>query len=290
MLGVQNESSEGKGSWKERKRNLQDKLNQLAAEIVTDPDKLKAFAERWRGGFRSYSLYNSMLIWCQKPESTICAGFKQWKKHKRWVRKGERAIWILAPAIFPVDGKGDQTEDEETKVVRYFFPVPVFDYSQTDGQQLLIGNTRVSGNGDVDIEAVAAAFGVPVEYSQGVADGHTDGKKIVISKRESKAQEAAAFFHELAHVLLDHLGSRKRGKGPGQDIEELEAESTAFLVSSCLGIENEGSKLYLGNWRGDAAKVRKSARRILSTAEKILRKVKPEAFGERLPMEGHDGN
>jgi len=281
-------SSEGNGSlgWKERKQFLKGKLDELAAEIVTDPEKLKAFAERWRGGFRSYSLYNLALIWAQRPSATLCAGYHGWHKHGRHVKAGEKALWILAPAIFAAKGQGDKTEDEEEKVVKYFFPVPVFDYGQTDGQGLMIGNTQVNGNGDVDIKAIAAAFNVPVEYSQGVEDGHTDGRKIVISKRDSKAQETACFFHELAHVLLKHVGDRLPS-GVSRDAQELEAESTAYLVAACLGIDNDGARFYLGNWQGSRDKLAKSALRILSTAEKILRKAKPEAFGQRLAVEAN---
>src|SRR4030042_5635655 len=229
-------SSEGKESldWRERKRFLKDKLEELAAEIVSDADKLKAFAERWRGGFRSYSLYNLMLIWVQRPTATLCAGYHGWRKHGRHVKAGEEALWILAPAIFAAKGQEDKTEDDQEKGIKYFFPVPVFDYGQTDGQGLIIGNTQVNGTGDVDTAAIAAAFGVPVEYSQGLADGHTDGKRIVISKRQSKAQETACFFHELAHVLLGHLEDKKKGK-VARDVAELEAESTAYLVAACLG-------------------------------------------------------
>ena len=278
-------SSEGKGSnWKERKRLLVSKLQKLANDIVTDPDKLKAFAERWRQGFRHYSLYNLMLIWCQNPTATLCAGYRQWNKHGRYVQAGEKALWILAPAIVPVKGQEDKPEEEQEKCIRYFFPVPVFDYSQTAGQELLIGNTQVSGNGNVDILAIAKAFNLPVEYSQGLDDGHTDGKKIVISKRESKAQETACFFHELAHVLLKHLDEKKN---VSRDIAELEAEATAFLVCSCLGIDNEGSKFYLGNWQGNRDKLGKSALKILSCSEKILRKAKPEAFEERLQVQNN---
>jgi antirestriction protein ArdC len=282
-LEAQGASSEGMGSidWKERKRQLTSKLQELAAEIVTDPDKLKAFAERWRGGFRSYSLHNLILIWIQKPEATLCAGFKQWKRHGRFVCKGEKAIWILAPAIFPVKGREDETEDETEKVVRYFFPVPVFDYSQTGGQELLIGNSRINGDG-VDIGAAAQAFGIPLEFSQGVDDGWTDGKKIVVCRRESKAQESAAFFHELAHVLLHWTGGRRADLS--KDLKELEAESVSFLVCACCGIDNEGAKLYLGAWGGSRDKLAKSALRIISAAEKILRKVKPEAFDKLLPV------
>ena len=281
-------SSEGSASsmnWQDRKRYLKDKLDDLASDIVTDPEKLKAFAEHWRGGFRAYSLYNLALIWVQRPNATLCAGYRDWKKRGRHVKAGEKAIWILAPAIFPAKDKGQaETEDEEEKVIRFFFPVPVFDYSQTDGKELDIGNNHVNGNGSIDIRALAQAFNVPLEFSQGLADGKTDGQKIIISKRENTAQEAACFFHELAHVLLHHVEDGKRG-AVQRDVAELEAEATAYLVGACLGIDNEGAKSYLGNWHGSADKLRKSALRILSTAEKILRKAKPEAFGQRFSVE-----
>jgi antirestriction protein ArdC len=272
-------------SWRDRKRYLKDKLEELAGDIVTDPEKLKAFADQWRRGFRAYSLYNLVLIWVQRPNATLCAGYHGWKKHGRHVKAGEKALWILAPAIFPAkDKRLEETDDEGEKVIKYFFPVPVFDYSQTEGKELDIGNNHVNGNGNIDIKALADAFNVPLEYSQGLADGHTDGQKIVISKRESKAQEAACFFHELAHVLLHHTDERKRDT-VNREVAELEAESTAYIVGACLGIENEGAKSYLGNWQGSADKMRKGALRILSTAEKILRKAKPEAFGQRLSVE-----
>jgi len=279
------EGSASSMNWQDRKHYLKDKLDELAADIVTDPEKLKAFAERWRGGFRSYSLYNLVLIWVQRPNATLCAGYRDWKKRERHVKGGEKALWILAPAIFPAKDKHlEDTDDEGEKVIKYFFPVPVFDYSQTEGKELDIGNNHVNGNGGIDIRALARAFNVPLEFSQGLADGKTDGQKIMINKRENAAQEAACFFHELAHVLLHHVEDGKRG-AVQRDVAELEAEATAYLVGACLGIDNEGAKSYLGNWHGSADKLRKSALRILSTAEKILRKAKPEAFGQRFSVE-----
>ena len=271
---------------KERNKFLLSKLKDLSSDLVTDPDKLKAFAERWRGGFRQYSFYNQLLIAVQKDGATLCAGFQQWRKHKRWVNEGEKALWILAPGIVSAKKKnadGDEVEDKDgLKTIKYFFSVPVFDISQTSGQELLIGNSEVQGNGDVSLDDVSSKFDYPVQVSNGLADGSTDYKKIKISKRSNGAQMVACYFHELAHILLDH--DKDRAKNLSRELRELEAEATAYLVCSCMGIENKGAKSYIGHWNGSKEKIDKSALKILGTAEKILRKVKPESFERALPV------
>jgi antirestriction protein ArdC len=282
-LEVEGASSQGMG-YQERKRYLVGKLNELAADLVLDKDKLKAFGERWKAGFHPYSFYNMLLIWSQKPIATLCAGFNQWKKHKRYVKKGEKALWVLAPGFTKVIKKDEETGadvETEEKQIAFFFPVPVFDYSQTDGQELEIGNTLINGNGNLKVEEVAKLFPYPLEFSQGIADGWTDGKKILVSRRENKAQEMACYFHELAHNLCGHL-EEKQKVNLTREQKELEAEATSYLVCACLGIENDGAKYYVGAWHGDRDRLGKSALRILRTAEKILRKVKPESFQKRI--------
>ena len=262
---------------KERNKILVSKLKDLSSDLVTDPDKLKAFADRWRGGFRQYSFYNMLLIMFQRDGATICAGFQQWKKHNRSVNGGEEALWILAPGFIKPKAKDDDGEEEEqAQVVKYFFSVPVFDISQTSGEELKIGNSMISGNGDLSLNDVSSKFDYPVNVSNGLGDGSTDGKKINISNRGNGAQMVATYFHELSHILLDH--AKDRGASLSRQVKELEAEATSYLVCSCLGIDNEGAKSYIGHWNGTEEKIDRSALKILGTAEKILREVKPEWF------------
>jgi len=268
---------------KERNKILVSKLKDLSSDLVTDPDKLKAFADRWRGGFRQYSFYNLLLIAVQRNDATLCAGFKQWNKHQRWVNKREEPLWILAPGfVSSKKNNGDGEDEEETKTVKYFFSVPVFDISQTSGQDLQIGNREVKSNGDISLDDVSALFDYPLKVSESLADGSTDGKSIKVSKRTGQAQMVAAYFHELAHILLDH--AEKRAWSVSREVKELEAEATSYLVCSCLGIDNQGAKSYIGNWKGTAEKIDKSALKILGTAEKILKTVKPEFFNHSAVM------
>lgn len=266
---------------KERKKVLQEKLNELASNLITDVEKLKEFARNWSAGFHHYSFYNLLLIWCQKPKATLCAGFKQWiKKHKRFVRKGEKALWILAPIfkkekkveeIKDADGNVVETKEKEIDKLVGFTSVPVFDVSQTEGEALDIGGNNVKANGELpNVEEIGKKFGFPVRISQGVADGWTNGKEIVLCERKNKAQMVACFFHELGHNLCGHLKDRK---DVSRERAELEAEAVSFLVCSCLNIENNNSASYISCWKGDREKIEQSAYKVLGASEKILKKV-----------------
>ena len=56
------------------------------------------------------SFGNIMLIARQKPDATHVAGYRTWTTLGRFVRRGEKGIFILAPMI----GKKRNQEDEAT--------------------------------------------------------------------------------------------------------------------------------------------------------------------------------
>ena len=67
--------------------------------------------------FHRYSFGNVLLIAAQCHEATRVAGFNAWRKMNRFVRKGEKAIWILAPMVY----KNAEAEDGESdRVIRGF--------------------------------------------------------------------------------------------------------------------------------------------------------------------------
>lgn len=48
--------------------------------------------------FHHYSLNNTMLIYMQKPNASLVAGFNKWRdQFKRHVIRGEKSIKIIAP-------------------------------------------------------------------------------------------------------------------------------------------------------------------------------------------------
>lgn len=212
-------------------------------------------SERWRshlecqGRFHRYSFNNALLIGAQDPEATRVAGFATWKRLGRSVRKGERAIWILAPMVGrPVrDGDGD-----ERRPVYGFRPVAVFDVTQTEGASL----PEVCRNLEDDdpgawFDALcdrADALGYTVEVTE--LPGGTNGdcahgsRRIRVEARNRPAQQVKTLAHELAHALL-HEGAVDRA------LAELEAESTAYVVCRTLGIDSGGYSFgYVACWAG----------------------------------------
>ena len=62
--------------------------------------------------FRNYSFGNIMLIARQKPDATHVAGYRAWTSLGRFVRRGEKGIFILAPMVGN-KRKKDDTESAE---------------------------------------------------------------------------------------------------------------------------------------------------------------------------------
>src|SRR5271170_1153480 len=88
------------------------------------------------GRFHRYSLRNVMLIASQKPTATHVAGFHTWHKLGRFVKKGEKAILILAPIVRRKNESAEQNETDESSTAVGFRAAYVFDISQTDGKEL----------------------------------------------------------------------------------------------------------------------------------------------------------
>src|ERR1051325_2377933 len=47
--------------------------------------------------FHKYSQFNQMLIFSQKPEATLVAGYRTWQDMGHQVKSGEKGIKIMAP-------------------------------------------------------------------------------------------------------------------------------------------------------------------------------------------------
>jgi len=88
--------------------------------------------------FYKYSWGNLLLIAFQMPSATRVAGFHTWKSLRRFVKRGEKGIMILAPIVVnrkSAESAAEQFPEKETALVG-FRPVYVWDESQTDGTPL----------------------------------------------------------------------------------------------------------------------------------------------------------
>ncbi|MBZ2165212.1 ArdC-like ssDNA-binding domain-containing protein [Methanobacterium spitsbergense] len=250
---------------------LTEKLDELADEICQSEEQLWEFIKKWTRGFHSYSFNNTILAWIQRPDFTLLAGYKAWQGRERQVKKGERAIRILAPMVKKIK----EDNGDETCIIRGFHPVSVFDIAQTEGDEIEELGCPELVSGNFDFETIVKASPVPVLIRYlGVSNGQTDGNTIKIAPKKNQAAMVATAIHEWAHVALGHCES----SGTLFEIEdksakEIEAETVSFIVSSVLGLENNKSRLYIGNWGGNKKELQGRGKKIIAVAESIIKAI-----------------
>ena len=151
--------------------------------------------------FHRYSYGNALLIAAQRSDATYVAGFNSWRSMNRSIRRGEHAIWILAPLADRSTEPGDELS---RRAVRGFKWVPVFDIGQTDGDPLPSVCRRLEaadthGNYAL-LESAAGSSGFRVENHE--FDDGTNGdcchadRLIRIATRTSPAHRIKTFVHD----------------------------------------------------------------------------------------------
>lgn len=118
-----------------------EKARKLAGKFAAmSADERQALAERLPAVVNPdghvLTVHNTVFLYMQsgRTDPTMVAGFRQWLKVNRAVRKGERSIGYIHVPIGP--GKKQREEaaanGEQTAARVFFRLVPVFDVSQTD--------------------------------------------------------------------------------------------------------------------------------------------------------------
>ncbi|WP_242972784.1 YodL domain-containing protein [Pseudoflavonifractor sp. An184] len=176
--------------------------------------------------FHRYSVNNTMLIYMQRPDATLVAGFNKWKNQfERHVKKGEHGITIIAPTPYKkkieemkrdpdtkapiLDADGKAVMEEKEIEIPMFRPVKVFDVSQTDGKPLPELASSLSGtvpHYEAFLEAVRRSAPVPIEFEPMAdnMDGYfsSEQQRIAIRPGMSEVQTVSAAVHEVAHSKL----------------------------------------------------------------------------------------
>ncbi len=247
-----------------------DKLTAGLEALLTDGKWLEYF--KFQARFHSYSFKNCMLIQVQFPEASKIAGFNVWKKLGRCVKKGEKGIYIFAPMTY----KNKETETE-TKTLTGFKLVPVFDISQTEGEdlaQLPISSLNGDDQGLFDsLASFARSEGWSVSLEDtGAAGGYCrpSQKKIAIHSDNDPRHQAKTLAHEIGHALLHSPEEYREHRADF----ELEAESIAFLVLAHFGLDcGDYSFAYIAHWQSDKNALEtltKCGSRIQKTARQII--------------------
>ena len=267
---------------RERLKEITDSIEQGIKDLFQS-DRYAQYL-RTMSRFHRYSVNNTMLIYMQKPDATLVAGFNKWRdQFSRNVMRGEKGIKIIAPTPFKkkieeekldpdtkapmLDADGKVIMEEKEIKIPMYKVVSVFDVSQTDGKPLptlandLTGNVKQYG---FFIETLRRSSPVPLvfETMEPNTDGYFSekGQRIAIRSDMSEVQTVSAAVHEITHATLHNYEQSRLAAAQGDETteppkpkdrhtEEVEAESVSYAVCQYYGIQTgENSFGYIASW------------------------------------------
>lgn len=287
-----------------RKAALDDKQFENLKEILADGIDRVTSGEDWKrmlefqARFPQYSFTNMMLVLAQRPDATLVMpeGKRADGRHAGWyalgrtLRPGAQKIYIWKPynKKAEVEGKDGQ---KEARTFVGFYPVPVYDVADTEGEPLPESNAVRLLEGDdtkgllkltlefITDHGFTYEFVPSIPGSEANGDMNPTAKKIrVCTEGRSERQQAKTAVHEAAHMVL-HSGGK--GIAVPREQKEVEAESVAFVVSAHLGVDTgDYSFGYVAGWASAAGfshrtALRHSGKRIQSAAKKIIAAIAP---------------
>ena len=281
----------------ERMKEITDRLETGIQELF-ESERYKAYLTTM-SKFHSYSFNNTLLIAMQGGQ--LVAGYNKWRDDfHRNVKKGEKAIKILAPAPFkakkevqkldaqgrPVMGKDGKpvTEVQEIQVPAFKI-VSVFDVSQTEGGPLpSIGVEELTGSveryGEF-FKALEQTSPVPIGFEDipGGSHGyyHLTEKRIAIQEGMSELQTLKTAIHEIAHSKLHAIDPEapaiEQADRPDSRTREVQAESVAYAVCQHYGLDTSDYSFgYVAGWSSgkDLKELKASLETIRATAHELI--------------------
>ena len=281
----------------ERMKEITDRLETGIQELF-ESERYKAYLTTM-SKFHSYSFNNTLLIAMQGGQ--LVAGYNKWRDDfHRNVKKGEKAIKILAPAPFkakkevqkldaqgrPVMGKDGKpvTEVQEIQVPAFKI-VSVFDVSQTEGEPLpSIGVEELTGSveryGEF-FKALEQISPVPIGFEDipGGSHGyyHLTEKRIAIQEGMSELQTLKTAIHEIAHSKLHAIDPEapaiEQADRPDSRTREVQAESVAYAVCQHYGLDTSDYSFgYVAGWSSgkDLKELKASLETIRATAHELI--------------------
>ena len=201
---------------------------------------------------RNFAPFNALLLQIQKPGLHHAASARDWREtFGRSIKDAARPLLILWP----------------------FGPVAlVYDLMDTEGDPMPTGISAFAATGTIApiaLEHFAVLLNRKNIAWNKVDAGDRAAGSIQLVRRSAKRDEPSSYrmnvnknhdpnvqfatlAHELAHPYLGHLGHDKYLSVPSRptlthEQQELEAESTAYLVCARNGVENQ-SQSYLANY------------------------------------------
>jgi len=198
--------------------------------------------------FRDYAPYNNMLVKIQNPSCGFYAREKDWRvRFKRRLKEDARPMLILAPMhpvmlVYDIDQtEGPPLPEHLTKFANF---KGKFEPKWLDRLRQNAESYRIR----VDIKKLSSTNAGFATVARGTGNWKM---RIVLHDKLSDVSCFGVLCHELAHILLGHLGTDRdlwwpcRSNLTRQTIE-IEAESVAYIVTSHLGLRGSSAAYVSG--------------------------------------------
>jgi hypothetical protein len=269
----------------ERRQADRDRLEQAARALLSSDGWQRWVKVRSTNGLARYSFGNQLLIAMQRPDATYVTGFRAFLELNRCVRKGERAIRILAPMSVR-DREQNAGDGQEAVAVgdhprrTVYRAVPVFDVSQTDPlpdvEPVPLAPPCQPTQGDSHahllepLRGLAAdlGFSVALRSLDGSADGWCDSRsrKIIVNSELPANAQVRVLVHEIAHAL--GVGYRDYGRRRA----EVLVDTVTYIVCGSVGLDVSGSSVpYVAGW-GEGGEL-DAIRAYSQTIDEIARRI-----------------
>jgi hypothetical protein len=269
----------------------------LLVDALTNPGRVnKAYR-----AFHGYSLGNGYLAAVQLAEKNLdlspISSYNGWKKLGRVVKKGEKAIALVMPVTVKAS-KSDQTEgspsseNDKSGGSRTIFLLKNnwFSLDQTEGD-IYVNEVKVP---DWDKDQALTQLGIyetAFSHFNGNMQGYAIPNEKTIAVSPVAAMPWKTRFHEMAHCILHSAeGQMSDVEVMTKDIKEAEAESVAYLCCATLELPGlEESRDYIQSWLASSNNSddfsKRSALRVFSTADKILKAGNKTLTDESVPID-----
>ena len=242
----------------------------------------QAFREMmaFMAAFRRYSPYNNMLVRLQNPSCTYFATARHWERRfGRRVKEDARPMLILAP-MHPV-----MTVYDLDSTTGPPLPEELTNFAKFEGKWDPRWLENLTTNAErhrirVDFKPLSSTHAGLARVTRG-----PEGEKfrVVIHQGLEPSDRFGTLCHEIAHILLGHLGSDRDKWWParshlGRQAVEIEAEATAYIVTRHLGLEGTSAE-YLSSYVDDRGGIPDNVS--CDMIAKVARRIETMALGPR---------
>lgn len=279
----------------QRRERDRERLNDAIRALQSSEGWQRWLAIRRHNGLSRYSANNQFLLvmdaWARGFELRYVAGYRWWAENGYQVRKGERALYVLAPIVRKVE---DEATGEKVRRVVGFRNAPVFDLAQVDaGPDALVieppATEPLSGDSHAEclprLEDFAASIGVSVSYTEPIASRGAKGfyrhsdRLIAIGPDDPNAM-VRTLLHELGHAIFASEFADARTIY-GRAEEECIVESAGHIAACSAGLDTSGEAVaYVAGWSEEdkLSTVGSAALLVDEFASRLERALEPESI------------